>query len=62
VERNESVKGVNVYYRAPGDQTKIRAIPKGLQLLAKEQSGSAVSGAKYSCNDGTVPGDPALRV
>jgi hypothetical protein len=51
VERNESVKGVNVYYRAPGDQTKIKAIPKGLQLLATRQS-SLVSGAKYSCNDG----------
>lgn len=41
VERNESVKGVNVYYRAPGDQTTIQAIPKGLQLLATDQ--------KYSC-------------
>jgi hypothetical protein len=38
VERNESVKGVNVYYRAPGDQTKIKAIPKGLQRLATGQS------------------------
>ena len=34
VERNESVKGVNVYYRAPGNQKTIKAIPKGLQLLA----------------------------
>ena len=51
VERNESVKGVNVYYRAPGDPTKIKAIPKGLQLLATKQSAN-VSGAKYNCNEG----------
>src|SRR4028119_1487495 len=54
VERNEPVKGVNVYYRAPGDQTKIKAIPTGLQLLAKEQSGSDMSGYKYNCNDGPL--------
>jgi hypothetical protein len=41
VERNEPVGGVNVYYRAPGDQKTIKAIPTGLQLLATEQ--------KYSC-------------
>jgi hypothetical protein len=58
VERNESVKGVNVYYRAPGDQTKIKAIPTGLQLLAKEQSGSDVSGYKYNCNDGPFQNTP----
>jgi Domain of unknown function (DUF1996) len=44
VERYESVSGVNVYYRAPGDQKKIRAIPKGLQLLATDQ--------KYNCGQG----------
>jgi hypothetical protein len=37
VEQGESVKGVNVYYRAPGDQTEIRRIPKGLQLLGTKQ-------------------------
>ena len=58
VERNESVKGVNVYYRAPGDQTKIKAIPKGLQLLATKQSGSLVSGTKYNCNDGPFQETP----
>ena len=58
VERNESVKGVNVYYRAPGDQTKIKAIPKGLQLLAKKQSGSLVSGTKYNCNEGPFQDTP----
>jgi uncharacterized protein DUF1996 len=41
VERNEPVQGVNVYYRAPGDQKTIKAIPTGLQLLATEQ--------KYMC-------------
>jgi hypothetical protein len=44
VERYESVRGVNVYYRAPGDQKTIKAIPKGLQLLATEQ--------KYKCGRG----------
>ena len=57
VERNESVKGVNIYYRAPGDQTKIKAIPKGLQLLATNQSAN-VSGTKYSCNDGAFQDTP----
>jgi hypothetical protein len=37
VERYESVSGVNVYYRAPGDQTEIKAIPKGLQLLGTRE-------------------------
>jgi hypothetical protein len=50
VERYESVKGVNVYYRAPGDQTKINAIPTGLQLLATEQ--------KYNCNEGPFQNTP----
>lgn len=50
VERNESVKGVNVYYRAPGDQRTIRAIPEGLQLLSTEQ--------KYTCNDGPFRDSP----
>jgi hypothetical protein len=38
VERYEPVKRVTVYYRAPGDQTKIKAIPTGLQLLATDQT------------------------
>ena len=58
VERDESVSGVNVYYRAPGDQTKIKAIPKGLQLLATRQSGSLVSGIKYNCNAGPFQESP----
>jgi len=57
VERYESVKGVNVYYRAPGDQTKIKAIPTGLQLLATKQS-AMVSGAKYNCNAGPFQDTP----
>jgi hypothetical protein len=43
VERGEGVRGVQVYYRAPGNQKTIKAIPKGLQLLATEQ--------KYSCGE-----------
>ncbi len=57
VERNESVKGVNVYYRAPGDQRTIKAIPTGLQLLATEQSAN-VSGTKYNCNEGPFQDTP----
>jgi hypothetical protein len=49
VERNEPVRGVNVYYRAPGDQKTIKAIPTGLQLLATEQ--------KYSCGAPVTRGD-----
>ena len=50
VERyEESVSGVNVYYRAPGDQTQIADIPKGLQLLGTRE--------QYVCNgDGTGDG------
>ena len=42
VERYEPVSGVNVYYRAPGDQTKINAIPMRLQHLASQE--------RYNCN------------
>jgi preprotein translocase subunit SecG len=45
VERFESIRGVNVYYRAPGDQRTINPIPEGLQLLATEK--------KYNCGRGT---------
>jgi hypothetical protein len=49
VERDESVSGVNVYYRAPGDQTQIADVPKGLQLLGTRE--------QYVCNgDGTGAG------
>jgi hypothetical protein len=37
VERDEPVRAVNIYYRAPGDQTKVKAIPKGLQLLGTRE-------------------------
>jgi hypothetical protein len=43
VERYEPVQRVGVYYRAPGDQTTVRTIPKGLQLLGNE--------TQYRCND-----------
>jgi hypothetical protein len=45
VEQNEPVKGVNVYYRAPGNQETIKPIPTGLELLATEQ--------QYSCGADT---------
>ena len=49
VERYESIKSVNVYYRAPGDQRTIKAIPTGLQLLATSE--------QYVCNgDGSGDG------
>ena len=43
VELNESVRGVNVYYRAPGDQTQIADVPKGIQLLGTRE--------QYVCDD-----------
>ena len=43
VERYESVSGVNVYYRSPGDPTKIANVPKGLQLLGTSK--------QYVCDD-----------
>jgi hypothetical protein len=49
VERYEPVSSVNVYYRAPGDQRTIKAIPTGLQLLATSE--------QYVCNgDGSGRG------
>lgn len=49
VERDESVSGVNVYYTAPGDQTEIADVPKGLQLLGTRE--------EYVCNgNGTGSG------
>lgn len=50
VERKEPVAGVNVYYRAPGNQKAVRSIPKGLQLLAHDQ--------EYSCNEGPFRNRP----
>ncbi len=50
VERNESVKSVNVYYRAPGNQKAVRPIPKGLQLLAHDK--------EYNCNEGPFRNKP----
>ena len=50
VEKNESVERVAVYYRAPGDQTEIRPIPTGLQLLGTDQM--------YTCNDGPFQATP----
>ncbi len=51
VERYEPVQGVNVYYRAPGDQTQVRRIPTGLQLLGTDE--------KYNCGtDGTFQETP----
>ena len=41
VERYESVSRTTVYYRAPGDQRQVKAIPTGLQLLGTDQ--------KYNC-------------
>jgi hypothetical protein len=50
VERGEPVLKVAVYYRAPGDQKQVRAIPKGLQLVGVDQ--------EYNCNDGPFQDTP----
>jgi len=49
-KKNEPVDRVTIYYRAPGDQTKIRAIPKGLQLIATDHT--------YNCNKGPFRDTP----
>jgi hypothetical protein len=55
VERYESVRGVNVYYRAPGDQTEISDVPKGIQLLGTRE--------EYICDgDGSGDGLQSLPV
>jgi hypothetical protein len=53
VERYEPVSRVAVYYRGPGDQRQIKAIPTGLQLLATDQ--------EYTCNDGPFQATPPYR-
>jgi hypothetical protein len=50
VERGEPVLKVAVYYRAPGNQKQVRAIPKGLQLVGGVQ--------EYSCNKGPFRNRP----
>jgi hypothetical protein len=51
VEQNEPVHRIAVYYRAPGDQTQVRRIPTGLQLLGTDE--------KYNCGtDGTFQETP----
>jgi uncharacterized protein DUF1996 len=50
VERNEPVIRVGVYYRAPGDQTEVRRIPRGLELLGTQKM--------YNCNDGRWQDSP----
>lgn len=50
VELGEPILKVAVYYRAPGDQTKVRAIPTGLQLVAADQ--------EYNCNQGPFRDTP----
>jgi hypothetical protein len=53
VERYEPVRGANVYYRAPGDQTKIANIPEGLQLLGTLEH--------YNCNGARGKPQPFQR-
>ena len=59
VEMDEPVRAVNVYYRAPGDQTEIKAIPNGLRPLA--------TGQRYNCGRAAgrrraLPGQPGIRL
>ena len=49
VERNEPNTDTILYYRAPGDKTKVNALPNGLQLIATKP------GVSYDC--GSSPGD-----
>ena len=49
VERYEDSQTSILYYRAPGDKTKVHALPDGLQLIARQ------AGLSYNC--GSSPGD-----
>lgn len=50
VKLDESVRGVNVYYRGPGDQSEVSNLPRGLQLLGTEQ--------QYNCERGVHQASP----
>ena len=55
VERYEPVPNAIIYYRAPGDQTKVADIPRGMQLLGKNDPSRPGAEILYSC--GSSPGD-----
>ena len=55
VERYEYVPSAIVYYRAPGDQTKIVNIPHGMNLIGKRDTTNNMEELSYNC--GASPGD-----
>ena len=55
MERNEPVSKVLVYYRGPGDQTRIHDIPNGLQLLGKRALYDCVSSPGDSTPEQSTP-------
>jgi hypothetical protein len=57
VERYEPVPNAIIYYRTPGDQTRVVDIPRGMQLLGKNDPSR--SGAEVLYNCGASPGDTA---
>ena len=54
VERYEPNTQTAVYYRAPGDQTKVRDIPHGLQMIGKHNPTNGFPELFYGC--GGSPG------
>jgi len=56
VEQNEPVSKVAVYYRAPGDQTKVKTIPTGLQILATQQEYNCIPDRGGNFQDSPVYG------
>jgi hypothetical protein len=55
VERYEAVPNVIVYYRAPGDQSKVVNIPHGMKLIGKDTPGNNFYEIYYAC--GSSPGN-----
>jgi hypothetical protein len=55
VERYEPVPNAIIYYRAPGDQSRVVDIPNGMQLLGRNDPSRFGAEVLYSC--GSSPGD-----
>lgn len=55
VERYEDVPNTIVYYRDPGDHSTLTEIPRGMELIGKNDPTSSKLEVAYSC--GSSPGD-----
>lgn len=55
VERDENVPNTIVYYRDPGDHSTLTEIPRGMELIGKNDLNTSRLEVAYSC--GSSPGD-----